>query len=152
MSHALRVSVAAVCAALVVFGGVLLMSRLAALESEVTYIPDVELRVYFEKPVSCESSHLVESVLGVQERNRACQTDHECTRVALGCPFGCWSAVNVAGKGELLAARDRYLAVMEERGCGVCAYMCLVPPRSNLVPVCDSGRCDVIDIGLPPGV
>jgi hypothetical protein len=100
---------------------------------------------FHEGPPSCDDFRqaALSSVEQVIEAHLTCTTDADCTTVALAadCFDACSRSVNVGGKGDLLAAKERVNGAecheFEERRCSVVPPPCVAPR----LPRCQAGSC-----------
>ena len=109
-----------------------------------------EFKVMLDSPanLTCSAQPAMEAALhNAIASARICQIDDECALAQFGCPFGCWTAVNVDRLSALDERAAEYRAYLEANDCSRCVYRC--PNYANPAGLCVEGLCTLVDVGLP---
>jgi hypothetical protein len=92
-------------------------------------------KVVIKPPSKQECTLLADSLKQQLENGNYCRDDSECAGVALGCPAGCVSLLNVnEDVARLVALKQNYDTL-----CGECTYRCPAEPKGRLV--CVDRKC-----------
>ncbi len=122
-------------AALVTLGIFLLMGR--SINQEASISERKRAAPVTLVDLCAENKRLEFDLLALVDNSRSCNDRSQCSRISLGCPHGCRTAVNTEALAAIKQLRTTYFASQEH--CTTCQYKCV--SMSNARALCRDNKC-----------